>query len=305
MRKHRVFFTIFAFFLISAAGLAGATAPSSNLIEIASPTLAPTPAPTAAPTPDPAVFEALRAFVETELLPMPGGVADESALSGEEREQIILAAERAGLTFSGDWRSSLLAENNHDRIYDFLTRLAQSQLGDWLLWSQEQRAWLNRANASLGADSGDLYPLPGPDELSQQDAAALAQKALTERYGLAASDFERYTLSACLTRGAAGGDKRPAYWLVELFPNGRLVSPEYSVAFPASRVAGRVFPVRHGVDLLSDYLAGLEREHGAYESWPREQKDALLMDWPMLRAAYGDDEGDTRTILRIDQDARQ
>ena len=305
MRKHRVFFTIFAFFLISAAGLAGATVPSSNLIEIASPTLAPTPAPTAAPTPDPAVFEALRAFVETELLPMPGGVADESALSGEEREQIILAAERAGLTFSGDWRSSLLAENNHDRIYDFLTRLAQSQLGDWLLWSQEQRAWLNRANASLGADSGDLYPLPGPDELSQQDAAALAQRTLTARYGLAASEFERYTLSACLTRGAAGGDKRPAYWLVRLFANGRLVSPEYSVAFPAFGAVGRIFPVHHGTDLLSGYVAALERERGAYESWTREDRDELLMDWPMLRAAYGDDEGDTRTILRIDQDARQ
>ena len=83
------------------------------------------------------------------------------------------------------------------------------------------------------------------------------------------------------------------------------VSPEYSVAFPASRVAGRVFPVRHGVDLLSGYVAALERERGAYESWTREDRDELLMDWPMLRAAYGDDEGDTRTILRIDQDARQ
>ena len=251
MRNHRVFSTNLSFFLIPAANLALTSAPLANLIEIASPT----PAPTAAPTPDPAVFEALRAFVETELVPTPGGVADESGLSGEEREQIILAAERAGLTFSGDWRASLLAEDNHDRIYNFMTQLAQ--------------------------------------------------KALTERYGLAASDFERYTLSACLTRGAAGGDKRPAYWLVELFPNGRLVSPEYSVAFPASRVAGRVFPVRHGVDLLSGYVAALERERGAYESWTREDRDELLMDWPMLRAAYGDDEGDTRTILRIDQDARQ
>ena len=130
MRNHRVFSTILSFFLIPAASLALTSAPLANLIEIASPTLA--------PTPDPAVFEARRAFVETELLPTPGGVADESGLSGEEREQIILAAERAGLTFSGDWRASLLAEDNHDRIYDFLTQLAQKD-AHGTLWPRGKR----------------------------------------------------------------------------------------------------------------------------------------------------------------------
>lgn len=170
-------------------------------------------------------------------------------------------------------------------------------------WTLEQRAQVNRELQSMQRAYGEHVPdehiVPGPEDITREDAVARARDALTATFGVDEARLDALRLQLTFTRSAEDGARRyrvlynnydpqhggmgaqfEAFLVDILSPSGEAVCPRWQV----NDLAQRTLPEGD----LSGYRIAVTQymESGAFERLPAAEKGRLASR--IAKAGLGD-----------------